>query len=686
MKEHYQFDYIRSYWKDYDYTILEYIGVKRTAGRNTKRYNNVIIMGDTETSKKKTDEIYQNHVVAWTISLNADGQNVATLYGSKPSDMVACIDLMLDVMDGDYTFIYFHNLSYDWVFLRKFFFRKWDYPKKQLNTKPHYPISIEFSNHVILKDSLILAQRGLDKWAKDMDVSHQKAVGKWDYDKLRCQDGNFSEDELEYIEHDTLAGVECLYATMKNLNKHIYSMPYTATGIPREQVRKIGKKYKAHERFIEQALDYDQLKVTEMAYHGGYTHANRHYLDTTIKGKVKCYDFASSYPYIMIGYKFPVERFTEINNCYIDDILKHSEKYAFIFNFIATGVKIKSDSIVMPTLQNSRAVKVINPVLDNGRILACEYVSIWLTEIDLKLIKEHYDIERHICLHVMVAKKGYLPRWFTDFVYQCFKDKTQFKGGDPVLYAIAKAKLNSLYGMCVQHPIREDIIEHYETGQYTIDHDKDMQDEYRKYVNRITSILPYQWGVWVTAYAMYNLFQLGKCARRWYYSDTDSVYGEGWNIKAVERYNAGCRKRLKDRGYDPIEHEGKLYYLGVAEHEGDSDTYTEFRMVGAKRYCGRNLKDGELHITVAGVPKVGAKCLNDDIDNFTTGMVFDGETTNKKTHTFFYVDDIYIDDSGNETGDSIDLSPCDYLLQSEYDIKWEDILYDKIEIQRYDLF
>ena len=42
--------------------------------------------------------------------------------------------------------------------------------------------------------------------------------------------------------------------------------------------------------------------------------------------------------------------------------------------------------------------------------------------------------------------------------------------------------------------------------------------------------------------------------------------------------------------------------------------------------------------------------------------MFDGETTGKLTHFYVYVDDIYIDEDGNEIGDSIDLQPCDYKL------------------------
>ena len=42
--------------------------------------------------------------------------------------------------------------------------------------------------------------------------------------------------------------------------------------------------------------------------------------------------------------------------------------------------------------------------------------------------------------------------------------------------------------------------------------------------------------------------------------------------------------------------------------------------------------------------------------------MFSGEQSGKKMHTYMIVDDIFIDENGNETGDSVDLSPCDYKL------------------------
>lgn len=690
--------YLMCYWEEFDFDILKYILWKKKSGRgDNKTYNDCIIMADTETSKKDPSGVHENHVVAWTISIRAYNQNLVTLWGRKPSDMTACISRIHEHMTGEITYIYFHNLSYDFVFLRRFFFDTFGFPEKQLNTKPYFPIYIKFPNGIIFRDSLILAQRSLDKWAKDLDVRHQKAVGKWDYDKLRNQnDPEFTQDELEYIEHDTLAGVECIQATMDALGKHIFSMPYTATGIPREEIRTRGKAHHAHDWFLRLCPTWEQYLTLVQLFHGGYTHGNRHYLSRTVTGLIECRDFASSYPFVLLSEKYPGERFNPRENCTIEHILKNGDKYAYMFKLILYKFKLKDDFIPMPALQASKCVKDINLVLDNGRVLAGAYAEIYMNELDLETIAEQYDYEVAICTEVQVAVKKYLPRWITDYIFELFIDKQKLKGGDPVLYALAKAKLNSIYGLFAQRSVRETIEEVYKdyvdedgiqhmSGEYRPTQ-KDMKSEYEKYLNRKGSVLPYFVGCWVTSYAMRNLFRLGKCIDYenggiWLYSDTDSIYATKWNEEKLATYNEKCKEKLRANGYGSVRVNGKEYWLGVAEKD---KVYTQFRMTGAKRYCGRDLDDGELHITVAGVPKKGAVCLEDDIENFAIGFIFPGSKTGKKQHTHFY-NDIYIDENGNETGDSIDLSPCEYKLGAALtEGEWEKIFEEEISIQVYD--
>lgn len=687
-------------WNRFDYSFLtNNIMYYRKKGKYQEgTWNDVIIAADTETSKSHevSSDPLPNHVVAWTISFRAYHCNICTIYGTKPSEMIEALKKIREALKGDEIYIYFHNLSYDHVFLRLFLYSAFGYPVKELNTKPHYPIMLGFDNGIILKDSLCLAQCKLEKWADDLNVEHKKAVGSWDYDLIRDQGGKFTKEERKYIEQDTLALCECLDAFCVSLGKTIYSIPYTATGIPREEVRERAKKNKGHANFKKQALSFEQFEKFMKLYHGGYSHGNRFFIgDILNDDPMRCKDFQSSYPYCLCAFKYPAEKFIPLGtDCKPEYILENSEKYAFIFRMNFFNIRLKDHFLPMPALQASKCEHSINMKVESGRVLQAGYCTLYLCEQDLIVLNSLYTWDNDsICTEVEVALKDYLPRWFTDYVYELFAEKCRrkpFKEEDPVGYALAKSRVNSVYGLTVQKSLRETFIEvkeageykinkegttaHYEAGEYRQDFDQDFEAEYAKYLKNRNTVLPYQWGCYCTAYAFRNLFELGACVNcqydqegnlavppRWIYSDTDSCYSDDWNEDKVAEYNKKCKEKLLANNYGPVIVNDKEYWLGVAEADSE---YSEYIVLGPKRYCGRSTDDNKLHITVAGVPKEkGAECLEDDIANFSINFIFDGEVTGKKAHFYFFSKDgITIDNFGNEVGDSIDLEPCDYHL------------------------
>ena len=666
------------YWKDFDFSKLSnIIPVKTRGGHKNITYNDIIIMADTETSKKQLQK-EDNHIVAWSISFRAFHVNIATLWGQNPYEFPEMLQALRRSLAGHDIYVYFHNLGYDWVFLRKFLIEKFGDPENQLNIKSYYPLFVKFKNGIMLKDSLILSQRKLERWADDLQVEHRKAMGKWQYDKYRNQSDILTPDELTYIEDDVRAGVECIDATLKLLKKNISSIPYTMTGIMRGISRDIGKKQHAHEFYEKIAPEADLQKILEIIFHGGFTHANRY---CTVSGVNRgiypaiCYDFSSSYPYCMLAYKFPMEKFwkldREIDHNYV---FKNIDNWAFCLHVIFRNIKLKDPKFPMPCLSMYKASCILNGIADNGRCLEASLYECYINEIDLKLIYDYYTWDQIIIDDVYVAWKDYLPKWFSDIIYNEYKAKCELKGVDDVLYSLEKAKFNSLYGMCVQKPVPIDIKEDYKTGEYNSDLDywDNFDKNYEKHVKNRNSFLPYQWGVWVTAYAQSNLFTLGECIDYkdggiWLYSDTDSCYGTLFDDRKLKIYNDDCIRRLKEHGYDPVEVKGKKYSLGVAEFDGE---YMQFKTLHSKCYCDRPLTargenfvmGGDLKITVAGVPKKGAECLHNNIDNFRPFFTFDGKTTKKLGHTHITVDHIYTDKHGNVTGDSIDLKPCDYIM------------------------
>lgn len=657
--------------------------------------NDLIIMADTETSKsqptqyetithiKKGKKVTErkaitqpNHVVCWTMTIRSCGVNLVTLRGRKPSDFAKCLEMLQSYVPGEHTIIYFHNLAYDWTFLEKFVFQRLGYPTKQLNTKSHYPIQIDMENGITFRDSLILFQCKLEKAAEDLGVEHKKAVGDWDYKKIRHQNSIITPVEWGYAEFDTLSGAECLEAYERGLECNISTMPLTATGIPRSEARKRAQEARWHYRFTQIKLDYKQYCKVRSAYHGGFTHANRHYINVVIPGETRCYDFSSSYPSIILSYKMPMGVFKP-TRATPEQILANAGSWAFVGKLTMIKPHLKNDDIAMPFLQFSKCEKTVNAVVDNGRIISADLAVIWVTEYDLALIAQQYafgkleepfEIDGHSIDHGLwiteteCCKKDYLPRWFTDYVYSLYEAKCRLKGGDPILYSLAKVKLNALYGMCCQAVVKPNIEELYESGEYKTQDNYNEEEMYNENINKHSAFLCFQWGCWITSIAAYNLFQLGKCCKLWLYSDTDSCYGQGWDTEKVKAYNDACRERLLANGYKPVVINGREFCPGVAESNDKEDVYCEFKVQGAKRYCGRNVGDGELHITIAGVPKkAGARCLDNDINKFEPGFIFQGSKTGKKTHTYVF-DDIHIDSYGNECANSIDLTECDYEL------------------------
>lgn len=369
-----------------------------------------------------------------------------------------------------------------------------------------------------------------------------------------------------------------------------------------------------------------------------------------------------------------------------EEILREAESFGYYFIFEATGVELRRDRVVpMPPLQYSKLVQGINVCADNGRVLTADFVSIWLTEQDLAVIMQYYTFKETLCTQVHVSRKTLLPKWFRDYVFECFTEKCRWKGKDKATYNIKKAVVNSLYGMCCQKPAKADIIENYETGEYK--QAADLEAKYNEHTQKKSSILPYCWGVWCTAYAFRSLFELGECiipeekdgtGGIWLYSDTDSCYGVGWDLEKLTAFNESRKQRLIAAGYGPAVVDGKEYWLGVAELD---KTCTEFITVGAKRYAYRD--DEGLHITVAGVPKSGAECLQDDIHKFMPGFIFPGEKTGKLTHSYMNTE-VHRTAAGDIAGSCVDLTPCDYLLDCTdwYDL--DDLMLEEVAIRIYD--
>lgn len=679
--------YTYDYYLNWNYDLLRNVLTRRRNGSKAKTtYSEAWIMLDTETSRTeplkkgffgKYDNS-ENYIVAFTCSIRIFERNVCTLRGSRPSEVCHMLKLIRSHIAGDRVYIFVHNLAYDWQFLRRFLIAEFGQPKKQLNIKSHYPMLIQFDNGLVLRDSLILAGCSIEKWGENLGVSTRKAVGCWDYEKIRHQNTILDENELKYIECDTLTGVECLNELANQLNNTVVDIPFTSTGIVRREVQVLGRKNYAKQQFNKQPITFEFLtNVLHDVFHGGYTHANRHIVGWIID-KVTCMDFKSSYPYSMLTEDVPLSQFIKLSDPYKnpEDIYNKAHQNAYIFKFVASGIKLRDPLYPMPPLQASKCLTTINDIRDNGRIREADYIEIWLNEVDFLTIYEMYEWSEAYCVEVYVASKGLMPKWFRDEIFTIFKEKCELEyeikvlgQGDKTKYNLKKAQLNSLYGMCVTFPIRPDIIEVYEPEKYNGEilqsgdyyEDKiDMKKKFEKYMKDWKQVLPYVYGVYCTSWAQRHLFELSKCIDdinyHWLYSDTDSIYSDRWNRDKLAIFNQNIKDKLIKAGYGPVKIEDREFWLGIAELDG---TYDRFITQGAKRYAVE--VDGQIKITVSGVPKRSGGQALKSLEDFTEGYIFKGEDTGKKLSTYFY-SDIHLNEYGDECADYIDLTPTDYRL------------------------
>lgn len=174
--------------------------------------------------------------------------------------------------------------------------------------------------------------------------------------------------------------------------------------------------------------------------------------------------------------------------------------------------------------------------------------------------------------------------------------------------------------------------------------------------------MSYSWGVWVTAYARFNLLSnLVKLDNYCLYTDTDSLKLEdGFNRQIIRDYNTKVifkiKKVCEDLKLDinrfmPKDKDGIKHIIGLFEDEtkdGEKYTYKEFITLGAKKYAYKDFKD-EIHITVSGVPKQGAKALK-DLKDFKSDFVFEFRDTNKNMISYNDCQDDFelIDFKGNK--------------------------------------
>lgn len=530
-------------------------------------------------------------------------------------------------------YIFVHNLSFEFQFFSSQF-----KIKSVMSRKSRKVMAAKLLDYNIeFRCTYYMSNVSLAYLPKLFNLNVQKMVGDLDYTKLRTPATKMTKTELGYCEHDCLVVYE--YIKMELLKyKSVNRIPMTSTGKVRKELQSLVMRDYEYRRITRGSINIKPSVYNMLvdAFAGGYTHANFMYTDEVIPN-VDSYDETSAYPYVMVTSKFPMSEFKECHIKTVDDMLTN---YAYLLTVTFHNLKCKYYNNFISA---SKCKNIVGALFDNGRIVSAKEVMITLTDIDFRFFLDVYDIESYEINESYYAIYKYLPKKFINFILEKYVNKTKFKNvkGKELDYVKEKNKFNSLYGMTVTNMIRDEVnfdnITGWSESELTdsLIFDKLLEEKEKAF-------LSFSWGVWVTAYARDNLLRrMIQLDPYVVYSDTDSLKcAQGYNSKVFDEYNQSVIKKIKKvsstlnipfENYAPEDSKGVKHLLGIFECEtgaGRQYTYDKFITQGAKKYCVEI--DGQIEITVSGVPKSGNKCLK-RIEDFRDDLLFDYKYTNKQT-------------------------------------------------------
>lgn len=596
--------------------------VKRKAGnqRTRKRiqYKDLITAFDIETTRLPDIEQAIMYVWQWQFG------DEYTVVGRTWEQFKAFKRKLKVVLEDSVLVVFVHNLSYEFQFLRGIY----QFTKDEVFAiKSRKVLKCNMWDSFEFRCSYIHSNMNLDTYTKKMGVKHKKLTGTFDYEKIRYPWTELSDEELAYCVHDVQGLVEAIEIEMEHDGDNLYTFPLTSTGYVRRDAKKAMSQ--VNYRFVKEQLpDYEIYKMLREAFRGGNTHANRYYTNYTLHN-VHSADRSSSYPDVMCNCKFPISQFYRLGDIGYDEVVKMIGKRqkACLMRVAITGLYLTRIDWGCPYLSLSKCRHVENALEDNGRILSADYLETTVTDIDLKIILQEYSFTDIKFYDVATARYGYLPAQLIKTICQYYHYKTELKNvpGQELLYMKSKNKLNSLYGMCAQDPVKQSILFIENDFKEQNENEAELLLAYNK-----KAFLAYQWGVWVTAWARYRLeegIQLAHGdvndhnAPQFVYCDTDSVKYLG-EID-LSKFNAERIKDSKRSGAYATDPKGITHYMGVYEKEHDM---CEFRTMGAKKYVFRETPDDKLVCTIAGVSKsLGGKELEEHggITAFHEGFTFD---------------------------------------------------------------
>lgn len=606
----------------YTYPYTKYRECETCSGKKGKTYLNIPCAFDIETTNKiyhKDDNTIDSDksfgfMYHWQFAIYND-----VCFGRTWEEFITFINKLKKALFLDnsrFLVIYVHNLAFEFQFMKDFF--KWNSVFAREKRKPMKAVTegLEF------RCSYILSNMSLSAFCeKTPNVKHGKLVDKYDYSKLRTPNTPLTDIEKEYCYNDVVGLTECIDFYIEE-DGDISKIPLTSTGYVRREFRQAVQKNPVNGKIMKNiALNDKTYELCRKAFRGGDTHCNLEFVNELL-ADVNSKDKSSSYPFSMLTKKFPMSKFVEVVPRDLKEFKFFVENYACIFEVSFTNINVKKfgQFTYIPVAKCWNRKNVIN---DNGRVLKAELITTALTDIDFKIIEKEYNYTSFFVKNMYIAKYDYLPIEFREKLFEYYRRKCELKGGNEYFYMKMKNRVNSSYGMMVTDIIQSDI--QYVDNEWK-EVERDLQTSLKTYYKNRNSFLSYQHGIFVTAHSRYELRKgIWAVGNDGVYVDTDSVKYLGEHEEDFSNLNEEILNDIQKLDLIPqCTVNGVTYTCGVWEDDG---FYTQFKTLGAKKYCFEKEKNGEkkITVTVSGLNKrKGSKALTEKggVSAFNIGLKF----------------------------------------------------------------
>ncbi len=473
------------------------------------------------------------------------------------------IESFFDFLRKRNSMVYFHNLKFDGEFILSYLLRN-GYRHDIMKTHQpgtfetlitddgmFYSITVYFEKKnkkykkVVFQDSLKKLPFKVAAISKAFELENKKLI--IDYDAPRPVGWEQTLDERQYVVNDCRIVAQALKI---QFDKGLTKMTNASDAM--NGYKEIISKPMFEKWFPVMPIEIDAL--IRKSYRGGWTFLNPIYKgQRVVNGRV--YDVNSLYPsrmkYCTLPFGYPM---------YYEGEYESDERYPLYIQHMEFCFKLKQGHLPCIQLKNS------------GRFISTEYlttsadsmgidrpVEMWLTKVDLELIRDHYDISDEKYLEGFKFKGA--EGMFNAYIDYWMHIKETSTGA---LRQLAKLMLNSLYGRFALNPkgykkqprmdpdgvVRYDVL------------DEEFCSEHKLPPPEMREPVYTAMACFITAYAReYTIRTAQKNYDRFIYADTDSLHLEG--------------------DFDPLDVEIHNTKLGAWKHEG---TFCDSIYIRAKTY------------------------------------------------------------------------------------------------------